>query len=114
MAGSYLSTLVPKNLYVDGRRTSIRLEPEMWDAITDIATRETLSINEIVSRVDRRRQDGSLTASLRVFILAYYRQLGLSQAAETQAVPGAARVNAARTKSRSSAKQSPRASQAAG
>lgn len=67
------STLVSRNIVVDGRRTSVRLEPEMWDAIREIAVREGVSIHDICSMVDAERRESSLTAGLRVFIMSYYR-----------------------------------------
>ncbi len=64
--------LVNKNVVVNGRRTSIRLEPEFWDALADIARRETTDVNRIVSRADRLGAGGR-TGAVRVFILKYFR-----------------------------------------
>ena len=61
------------NIVVNGHRTSIRLEPEMWNALTEIAAAEGLRINEMVSRIANRSRIGSLTSAVRVFIMAYYR-----------------------------------------
>jgi len=51
----------------------MRLEPEMWDALTDIAHREGISVNQLCSEVSRGRKQSSLTSAMRVFVLAYYR-----------------------------------------
>lgn len=68
------SGLVGRNITVTGKRTSIRLEPAMWDALHDIAERERMTIHQIASQIDRHRcQTSSLTAAIRVFILEYYR-----------------------------------------
>lgn len=68
------STLVSKNITIRGHRTSIRLEPEMWDALRDIATREGTTIHNICSLIAIRKVDeSSLTASIRVFLMLYYR-----------------------------------------
>jgi predicted DNA-binding ribbon-helix-helix protein len=68
------STLVSKNITIRGHRTSIRLEPEMWDALRDIATREGTTIHNICSLISLRKVDeSSLTASIRVFLMLYYR-----------------------------------------
>ena len=64
---------VMRNVTVSGHRTSIRLEPELWDALREICRREGRTIHEICSMVDRRRQGSSLTAALRVFIMLYFR-----------------------------------------
>ena len=62
-----------RNITVSGRRTSIRLEPEMWDGVTEICQREGRTIHEICSMVEKFRRDSSFTAHLRVFIMNYFR-----------------------------------------
>lgn len=65
---------VCRNVTVSGRRTSVRMEPLLWDSLSDIMRREQRTIHEIATLVDRRRGDSSLTAALRVFILSYFRE----------------------------------------
>ena len=64
---------VMRNVTVSGHRTSIRLEPEMWDGIQEICRREGCTMHELCSIVERRRQRSSFTAALRVFIMLYFR-----------------------------------------
>ena len=61
------------NIVVNGHRTSIRLEPEMWTALSEIAGAEGVRVNELVSRIASRARAGSLTSAVRVFIMGYYR-----------------------------------------
>ena len=68
------STLVSKNVTILGRRTSVRLEPEMWSALRDIARREGCSSHDICSLINiRKNSHTSLTAAIRVFLMLYYR-----------------------------------------
>ena len=68
------SSLVSRNITVLKRRTSIRLEPEMWAALNDIADRELCSVHDICALVYvRKKPTTSLTAAIRVFIMLYYR-----------------------------------------
>ena len=68
------SGLVSRNILIDGRRTSVRLEPEMWVALRDIAGREGCSIHELCSLVALcKRTSSTLTAAIRVFLMLYYR-----------------------------------------
>jgi predicted DNA-binding ribbon-helix-helix protein len=68
------STLVSRNVTVNGRRTSVRLEPEMWTALRDIATREKCTIHDLCSLVGQRRAGGtSLTAAIRIFLMLYFK-----------------------------------------
>ena len=100
------------NVVIDGRRTSLRMEVDIWEALQDIGTRERLTTNEICTFVShhigewRRQQDATkgeaasrasatgrksrggetitLTAAIRVFIMNYFRRLaqGVFQADE--------------------------------
>ena len=68
------STLVSRNITVLGRRTSVRLEPEMWTALRDIVGREKCRIHDVCSLIEmRKHRDTSLTAAIRVFIMLYFR-----------------------------------------
>lgn len=70
----YKSTLVGKNITILGRRTSVRLEPEMWDILNEVAEREQTSIHELCSLIAlRKKANASLTSSIRVFLLLYFR-----------------------------------------
>ena len=81
------SSLISKNITICGRRTSIRLEPEMWDALEDVSNREKRTIHDIASYAYLRKKPiTSLTAAIRVFLLTYYRD------ADTQKVPSDKRV----------------------
>lgn len=73
------STLVNRNVTIRGRRTSLRLEPAMWDALHEVAQREGASVHDICSRVEFSRQESTLTAAIRVFILAYFREAATEQ-----------------------------------
>ena len=68
------STLVSRNITVGGLRTSVRLEPEMWNALHDISQRERCRIHDLCSLIQIRKNPGtSLTAAIRVFLMLYYR-----------------------------------------
>jgi predicted DNA-binding ribbon-helix-helix protein len=73
------STLVNRNVTIQGRRTSLRLEPAMWDALHEIAQRESTSVHELCTKVELDRQESTLTAAIRVYILGYYREATTAQ-----------------------------------
>lgn len=78
------SSLISKNIAVFGRRTSVRLEPEMWEALNNIADREKCSIHDLCSLVHIRKGGGtSLTAAIRVFLMLYFRAASSEQGHET-------------------------------
>ena len=79
------SSLVIHNVVVGGHRTSVRLEPVMWDALHDIARRLRVTMHDLVTDIDRERTASSLTAAIRVYIVDFYRDAALSTG-QTQAV----------------------------
>jgi len=63
-----------RNVSVRGRRTSIRLEPQIWDTLAEICRREFCTPHDVCSHVAASKlPQGSLASSLRVFILDYFR-----------------------------------------
>lgn len=68
------TTLVSRNITVNGRRTSVRLEPEMWSALREIAAREQCAIHDLCTLIAlRKKEKTSLTAAIRVFLMLYFR-----------------------------------------
>ena len=71
---SKTSSLVSRNITIDGHRTSVRLEPKMWDGLREICYRERQTLHEVCTSVAQRKPpEASLTAAIRVFVMAYYR-----------------------------------------
>lgn len=62
-----------RNVTISGRRTSLKLEPDMWEALEEVCTREGRTLHEVCTMIARRHAGGNLTAAVRVFILAYFR-----------------------------------------
>lgn len=68
------SSLISRNITLDGHRTSMRLEPAMWNALIEICRREKLSIHQICSLVAQHKaEESSFTAAVRVFAMSYYK-----------------------------------------
>ena len=72
------STLISRNITVNGRRTSVRLEPKMWEALREISEITGVSVDEFCSRVESEQNSSSLTAAIRVAILGFYRRAARS------------------------------------
>jgi len=77
------SSLVIRNIVVAGHRTSVRLEPVMWEALREIARQRETNLNELVTEIDRRRNASSLTAAIRVYIVDFYRSAAMQAARGT-------------------------------
>jgi predicted DNA-binding ribbon-helix-helix protein len=65
------SSLVMHNLVVDGHRTTVRLEPVIWDALRDIARQQEVTVHDLVSAINRRRIASSLSSAIRAYVVVY-------------------------------------------
>jgi len=65
--------LICKNVIVNGRRTSMRLDRETWISLADICDRERISIHDLCSKIDRIRGKSGLSSATRLFVLTYFR-----------------------------------------
>lgn len=67
------NSLSIRNVNVDGRRTSMKLEPDMWLALDEICWREKMTVHDVCTQIAQRRLGANLTAAVRVYILSYFR-----------------------------------------
>lgn len=67
------SRLVNRNVTAGRGRTSMRLEPELWDALYEICERERLSPGDLVRRIEAQNHSGGRTSAVRVYLLQYFR-----------------------------------------
>lgn len=68
------SRLVNRNVVAERGRTSIRFEPELWDALQEICRREQIGIGELVRRIEQTAGDaGGRTSAVRVYVVTYFR-----------------------------------------
>jgi predicted DNA-binding ribbon-helix-helix protein len=54
--------------------TSISLEEEFYQALTDIAKEENIPLNELITEVDSTRQTANLSSALRLYVLKKLQQ----------------------------------------
>ena len=65
------SSLEMHNVYVAGNRTTVRLEPIIWDALQRIARQQEASLHDLISEIDRRRTTKNLSSVIRAYVVAY-------------------------------------------
>ena len=58
-----------RTLVLDGRRTSVRLEPAFWDALADITAATGQSVPQIYAHAPHR---GGRADTLRAAVLTYF------------------------------------------
>ena len=64
------------NIVVDGKRTSIRLDPISIEALREISRREQILLNDLCTLIFERNKgnDFTFTAAIRIFLLSYYKK----------------------------------------
>ncbi len=67
------SRLINRNVVAGRGRTSMRLEPELWDALAEICVRERRDMNTLVRQIEATGHSGGRTSAVRVFVLQYFR-----------------------------------------
>lgn len=64
--------LIKHSFSLAGHRTSVALEPEFWQALTDIAELRGTVLSSLVADLDAERQpDEPLASRLRIFALRH-------------------------------------------
>ena len=89
------SRLVNRNVRDGTKRTSIRLEPEYWDAAREICHRENMSLSNLVELATKKQTEGGRTSALRTYVVTYFRAAAGDSAAyspSTQEAAGEAAV----------------------
>ena len=87
-----VSRLINRNVVAERGRTSMRLEPELWDALLEICGREGRDISSLVRKVEHDGHPGGRTSAVRVFVLSYFRSAA-TEAGHAAAGHGAAAVS---------------------
>lgn len=65
--------LVNKVVFVNGRRTSMRMCQREWSAFEEVCGREKISRNELLGLIEECKKDElGLTYSTRLFIISYF------------------------------------------
>ena len=67
------SRLVNRNIIATRGRSSMRLEPEIWDALQEICKREQVGLGDLVQRVEGDGPEGGRTSAVRIFAFQYFR-----------------------------------------
>ncbi len=89
------STLTCQTVSIGTRRTSLRLEPEMWEALQIVMGQTGRTMPQLMLEIDLYRQQSSLTSAVRVVILKFFRAAALPGSTPTQWLESALRPHRA-------------------
>src|SRR6516164_721858 len=80
------SVVIKRSILLNGRKTSVSLENEFWEALHEIAKHENVAISALVEKLDKVRTNINLSSAIRVFVLNHFRlqaKMGTSQTANS-------------------------------
>jgi len=65
---------VAHTIVLNGHKTSVRLEPVMWEALGEIARTQAITRAELIRRINADRLPSeNLTSAIRVYVVQFYR-----------------------------------------
>ena len=74
------SVVIKRSILINGRKTSVSLENEFWDALHEIAEHENVAISALVEVINQGRDNINLSSAIRVFVFNHYRPINGNEA----------------------------------
>lgn len=63
-----------RSVKIAGHSTSLTLEDEFWTELKAIAARDGLSLNKLITEIDKNRTESNLSSAVRLYILGDLKQ----------------------------------------
>ena len=77
------SPVVKRSVGVAGHKTSVSLEEAFWNGMKEISGERSMTLSEI----DTKRQQGSLSSAIRLFVLDYFKTVPRARLASAKLHP---------------------------
>jgi predicted DNA-binding ribbon-helix-helix protein len=66
------SSVRQRTMVVAGRKTSVSLEAQFFEALKEIAKERRTTLQDLVTSIDRDRRKANLSSAIRLYVLGYY------------------------------------------
>jgi predicted DNA-binding ribbon-helix-helix protein len=66
------SSVVKRSIKIDGRTTSVSLEDAFWSALKEIARGRKMTLAELVTSINAKREHPNLSSAIRLFVLNHF------------------------------------------
>ena len=66
------SSVVKRSIVIDGHKTSVSLEDPFWTELKNIAHTRQVTMSELVSKIEDRREQSNLSSAIRLFVLHHF------------------------------------------
>jgi predicted DNA-binding ribbon-helix-helix protein len=67
-----ISSVVKRSIKIDGHTTSVSLEDAFWSALKEIAKGRHMTLAELVTSIDAKREHPNLSSAIRLFVLNHF------------------------------------------
>jgi predicted DNA-binding ribbon-helix-helix protein len=67
------SAIKKRSISVGGRKTSVSLENEFWEALRDIGQSQQMPLSAMLAAIKAEYRQNSLSSAIRLFVLNHYR-----------------------------------------
>jgi predicted DNA-binding ribbon-helix-helix protein len=98
------SRLVTRNIVVNHARTSMRLEPELWEMLGEVCEREGQELTDVMRTIAESGDIGGRTSAVRIYVASYFRaaatEAGHANAGHPQLIEGSLVIPKPRTRRR--------------
>jgi len=82
------SSVVKRSIVIDGHKTSVSLEDPFWNDLKNIARTRSLTLSELVAKINASRDHSNLSSAIRLYVLNSFRsEDGRMDAADAGAAP---------------------------
>ena len=73
------SSVVKRSVVIDGHKTSVSLEDAFWIGLKEIARAQHATLSNMVTEIDRTREQANLSSAIRLFVLDRVRTPGADE-----------------------------------
>jgi predicted DNA-binding ribbon-helix-helix protein len=67
------SSIVKRSVAISGRRATVSLEAQFWEALKEIAKDRGSTLQDLVTSINSNRREANLSSTIRLYVLGYYR-----------------------------------------
>lgn len=67
-------TITARNIYTNGKRTSVRIEPQIWYGLNDICNSLRIKSYDLINQLyTRTGKNDNFSSNIRVYVCEFYR-----------------------------------------
>lgn len=81
------SSVVKRSIKIDGRTTSVSLEDAFWSALKEIARGRRMTLAELATSINAKREHSNLSSGIRLFVLDHFHVQINGEAGARNALP---------------------------